>query len=251
MLDGGKPRPLTHCEYVRLTGLRPAPSAVPPGLPLSPPRELTREQVARTIVFLIDDDSFAAQTIPAVRATVKSIVERHLQPGDLAALIRTSSGNGSLEQFTSDKRILLESCERIRWRPESRGNPGMLPQTAGFVIGENMGKYLTADSVNRTLAVLRYVILALHDLPGRKALFLISQSLPYTTRYADLGPTSAPTDIGKIVDTALRSGVVVYSVDPTPLSSLSPGADYDIGQQSLAQAADQADLRLPANHGEV
>jgi len=223
------------------------------GAPLPPQgeltRELTREQVKRTMVFLIDDDSFAAQTIPAVRATVKSIVEQHLQPGDLAALIRTSSGNGSLEQFTSDQRILIESCDRIRWRPESRGNPGMLPRTTGFVIGENMGGYLTTDSVNRTLAVLRYVISALRDLPGRKTVFFVSQSLPYGTRYADPGPTSPATDIGKIVDLAVRSGVVVYSVDPTPLSSLFPGADYDIGQQSLAQAADQADLRLQQTMG--
>lgn len=252
VLDGGKPQQLTHCEYVRPAGPRPAPpvayGVAPPSSPGEVTHQLTRERVERTIVFLVDDDSFAAQTIPAARAAVKSVVEQ-LQRGDLAALIRTSSGNGSLEQFTSDKRILLESCERIRWRPESRGNPGMLPQTSGFVIGENMGRYLVMDSVNRTLAVLRYVISALRDLPGRKAVFFISQSLPYGTRYADPGPTSAATDIGEIVDMALRSGVVVYSVDPTPLSSLTPGADYGLGQQSLAQAAEQAELRFKDTMG--
>ena len=161
ILDGGRPQQITQCEYVRLANPGLAAPAVPQqrgslAPPLAPIHELTREQVQRTIVFLLDDESFAATTIPAVRESVRSTIERSVQPGDLAALIRTSSGNGSLEQFTSDKRVLLESAERVRWRPEGRANPGILPQTSGYVVGEDMGKYLVADSEKRTTAVLHY-----------------------------------------------------------------------------------------------
>jgi VWFA-related protein len=239
--DGGKQQQLTNCEYVRLATPGPVLPAIPPGKrslaspPAAADHALTREQVQRTIVFLLDDESFAATTIPAVREAVRNTIERSLQPGDLAALIRTSSGNGSLEQFTSDKRILLESAEKIRWTPGSRANPGLLPQISGAVVGESkgMGNYRVDDSVRRTKMALRYVISALRDLPGGKAIFLISQSLPLGMHYAD--PASlTPTDIGRLVDEALRAGVVIYSIDPTPLSSLTPDASYDVTRDYTA-----------------
>ena len=240
VLDGDKRQEITNFEYVRLAAPGSAPQAAPQGRghlasPTVAAHELTREQVQRTIVFLLDDESFAAATIPAVREAVRSTVERNIQPGDLAALIRTSSGNGSLEQFTSDKRVLLESTGKIRWTPGSRGNSGMLPETSGFVVGENSGGYLVQDSIKRTTVVLRYVISAFRDLPGRKAIFFISQSLPLGRAYNN--PTSAneeATPIGKLVDEALRAGVVVYSVDPTPLSSLTPDAGYDVTRDYTA-----------------
>ncbi len=249
VLDDGEPQQLTSCEYIRLVGVgrEPAVARPPQGRP-TPSRaafgELTPEQVRRTIVFLVDDESFAPTAVPVVRQAIKSLIEQRLEPGDLAALIRTSSGSGSLEQFTTDRRVLLESCERVRWRPESRGNPGLLPQTSGFVFGEEMGSYLVADSINRTTAVLKYVISALRELPGRKAIIFLSQSLPSGPKYSVGGRLSAATDLGALVDSALRAGVVIYGIDPTPLSSLTPGADYDVTRDALAQAAGQSPFRL-------
>jgi len=238
VLDEGESQQLTSCEYIQLARAGPAPATAQPMQVPQPSHaatgELTPEQVRRTIVFLVDDESLAPQAIPVVREVIKGVIERRLQPGDLAALIRTGSGNSSLEQFTADRRVLLESCERVRWRPGSRGNPGMLPQTSGFVFGEEMGKYLVSDSLKRTSEVLKYVISALGDLPGRKSIIFISQSLLIGTTYS-LGGDA--TDVGKLVDSALRAGVVIYSIDPTPLSSLSPGADYDVTRDRLAEAA--------------
>ena len=237
LLDAGKRQQLTHCEYIRGAAPGVAARAVPrrqgrqSPVALPPPatHELSREQVRRSIVFLLDDESFAPTTIPAIREAVQSAIERNVQPGDLAALIRTSSGSSSLEQFTSDRRVLLESAGKIRWRPASRGNPGMLPQVSGYVVGEGMSSYVVQRSQNRTTAVLRYVMSALRELPGRKAIFFISQSLPIGKSYFDLNSAgNGATEVGKLVDEALRAGVVIYSVDPTPLSSLTRDASYDV-----------------------
>ena len=238
VLDEGEPQQLTSCEYIQLARAGPAAATAEPTQVPQPPRaatgDLTPERVRRTIVFLVDDESLAPEAIPVVREAIKGVIERRLQPGDLAALIRTGSGNGSLEQFTADRRVLLESCERVRWRPGSRGNPGALRQTSGFVFGEEMGGYIVVDSMERTGAALKYVISALRDLPGRKSIFFISQSLLFGRKYS-LG--GGATDVGKLVDSALRAGVVIYSIDPTPLSSLTPGADYDATRDRLAEAA--------------
>jgi hypothetical protein len=51
------------------------------------------------------------------------------------------------------------------------------------------------------------------------------------------------------VDRALRAGVVIYGIDPTPLSSLTPGADYDVTRDAVAQAAEQPGSRLDAVTG--
>ena len=248
VLDSGKPQQITSCVYIRSALPRSAlrPSAQRHDDPLTPPagvtRELTPEQVRRSIVFLIDDESFGPDTVPTVRRAVKDIIERGIQPGDLVAIIRTSSGSGSLEQFTSDKRVLLESCEKIRWRPGSRGNPGNLPQITGYVAGgARSGKYIVQRSAERTQLVLDYVISALRNFPGRKSIFFLSQSFVSGGSYA--GAASGATDVGKLVDQALRAGVVIYGIDPTPLSSLTPGADYDLtGQYNLQFGAGGAQM---------
>ena len=238
LLDGGKLQQLTHCEYVR----SPTPTALPSAspwkaaseLPTVIPPALSRQQVDRGIVYLVDDESFASEVVPAVRRAIKSTVEQDLHAGDLVALIRTSSGNGVLEQFTTDRRVLLASCNSIRWRPESRGNPGMLPQVSGRIVGEGSSGYLVGRSMDRTATVMRYVISALRDLPGRKAIVLVSQSFPFGLNYANPA-TRVANDVGKLVDLALRASVVVYSIDPTALSSLTPGADYDLTRDYTAQ----------------
>ena len=240
LLDGGKPQQIVNCEYIPLAGPRPDAPTVSP-MPNHRPAPRVNEVtplprlVRRSIVFLLDDESFSATAIPAVRQAVKNAIERDFQPGDLVALIRTSSGTGSLDQFTADKEVLLESAAKIRWRPESRGNPGMLPQLDGHLMNDSlwMGRYLVAESERRTKSVLAFVIKALSELPGRKAIFLISQSLPLWEVYANPN-TSAATEVGKMVDEALRAGVVIYCTDPTPLSSLTPGADFDLMRDSVA-----------------
>src|ERR1019366_7907859 len=59
-------------------------------------------------------------------------------------------------------------------------------------------------------------------------------SLPIGSQIVTPGTLDA-TEIGKLVDEALRAGVVVYSLDPTPLSSLTPDASYDLTREYTAQ----------------
>jgi VWFA-related protein len=243
ILDGGKSQQLTSCEYIRLvnpeTARVTAAAAAPSSrgltsIPAAGAQQLTREETQRSIVFLVDDLSFQPPTIPSVREALVSAIQQNLRPTDMAALIRTSSGNSSLEQFTSDRRVLLESVTKISWRPEGSGNPGIM-RLAG-PLAHVSGVNGTAN--NRTVQVIQYVISAMRDLPGRKAIFLISQSLAIGGGYT--GPRSDMASVlGVLVDRALRSGVVIYSVDPTPLSSLTVDASYDETGDILAMQSRQ------------
>jgi VWFA-related protein len=234
VLDGGDPQQLTSCEFARLARSNPTAQgalashqggAAPNSTPFS---SASRAEAARTLLFLVDDESLAATTLSAVHAALKSVIGKNLQPGDLAAVVRSSSGNISPGQFTSDKRLLLESAANIRWQPGSRANPGVLPQTTGPVIGEVNGASIADDSEDRTVHALRDSISVLQDLPGRKAIVLISQSLFIGTNYASRDGSRDATCVGQLVDKALRAGVVIYAADPTPLSPLIPDASYNL-----------------------
>ena len=38
-----------------------------------------------------------------------------MQEGDLVAIIRTGAGIGTLQQFTSDNRIVYAAIEKVKW----------------------------------------------------------------------------------------------------------------------------------------
>ncbi|HQU86436.1 MAG TPA: VWA domain-containing protein, partial [Pyrinomonadaceae bacterium] len=76
--------------------------------------QLRPEQVRRTIALVVDDLGLSAESIQSVKKALKKFVDEQMQPNDLVAIIRTGSGIGSLQQFTSDKNLLYLAIEKIR-----------------------------------------------------------------------------------------------------------------------------------------
>jgi len=76
--------------------------------------------VRRTIVLVVDDLGLSFESMSSVRHDLKRFVERQIQPGDLVAIVRTSGGMGALDQFTTDRGVLLEAVDRLRWYPAGR-----------------------------------------------------------------------------------------------------------------------------------
>ncbi len=126
LIEDGKSRSITEFSFVstanvsnvsaesKTTSPESKPSAnespaAPPPAPLAPGR--ARSTIAR----LVDDVGLSFQSTAYVRQALVKFVDEQMQPGDLVAVIRTSGGAGSLQQFTSDKRQLRAAVERIRW----------------------------------------------------------------------------------------------------------------------------------------
>src|ERR1017187_8747953 len=125
VLIDGKPQPLTHFSYVRLSTEAPTTASVPAAktgtvLPPPPSAQLRPEDVRRTVVLMVDDLGLSFESMAFVRSSLRKFIENQLQPGDLVAVLRTGSGSGALQQFTADKRVLLSVIDGLRWNPHGR-----------------------------------------------------------------------------------------------------------------------------------
>jgi VWFA-related protein len=84
-----------------------APPIVSPILPI--------DKVRRTLVFIVDDYSMSFQQTQFARMALQKFVERQMQTGDLVSIMRTKTGEGALQLFSSDKRQLFSMTKNIQW----------------------------------------------------------------------------------------------------------------------------------------
>lgn len=183
-------------------------------------RTLSPGDVRRTIVFLVDDESLAPEIVPLVRRGIQTILENSLQPGDVAAVIPTSGGEGALEQFAGDQRILLAATAQIRWLPGGRGL--LVFQGDSLPMDRRDARFLAVDSYSRRWNAILRVMSAIGSLPGEKAVILISQGWLTADRTWVLSskwdlPIATPT--GDLVDRAIRAGATIYVMRSTPRPS--------------------------------
>jgi VWFA-related protein len=235
ILENGKPQKITNFSYVEVTPkdqLTPESNAdtqknstkkqefIPPF-----PTNLKPEQIRRTIALVIDDLGLSFGSMSSVRAALKKFVDEQMQTGDLVAIIRTGSGAGFLQQFTSDKRILYAAIERVRWNPAGLGKVNVfqpvdpsdlgatgsaiadigggidpvIDQTTALIQNQQKESQRQMDEIRSqiyqynedvfavgTLGAINYVVKGMDKLPGRKAVVLFSEGFKlYTQDYYD------------------------------------------------------------------
>jgi VWFA-related protein len=247
LLDG-KPQTIAVFNFIEAGG--PAPPAAAPRQPAVPrkleaarPPEPTapikREEVRRSVVLFVDDLSMSAETVPRVRAGLRKFIERQLQPGDLAAIVRASAGLGALQDFTTDRNLLLAAANHLRWNPSGRGeaeayqvqvNPAELA-----ALNTPLGSLESISRVeNYTVATASSLWRLMHgmtSLPGRKSVVILSDTLPIRTpdEIGPWGTREAGSGTGglilasmrRVVDESVRAGVVLYAIDTRGLNSLT------------------------------
>ncbi len=256
LLDG-KPQTIAYCNFVQAGGsVSATPVAVVPpsvprrleaALPPMPVTPLKREQVRRTVVFFVDDLSMSSESVPAVRNGLRKFIEQQLQPGDLAAIVRASAGLGALQDLTNDRRLLLAAAGQVRWSPLGRGGMSAYTQagtnpSADLAMGTSLGQEENISRIrNYTVAVtssLRRLIHGMRDLPGRKSVVILSDSLPIRTPddIVPFGNSAGAPAVGsgaggpilaamrRIIDECVRAGVVIYAIDTRGLNSFRAAA---------------------------
>src|ERR1043166_3139203 len=224
-VPGSTPQPVT-------TDTKKTPGVVP-YVPVKP------NESRRTIAFVVDDLGLSAESMAQVRKQLRKFVAEQLQPNDLVAIIRTGGEMGALQQFTNDKRILTRAADQLRWNICSR---------MGLYVFSPVGRQnalpsCTYRSYFSTLKTLRFIVDAMGYLPGRKSMVLLSDSIPRESQDEflmdqgvdesgggndDQSPVPDSTNylqsLQKIAEKAIRSSVVIYSVDTQGLQHTGPTA---------------------------
>lgn len=222
-------------------------------MPDVPPDRLRPEEVRRTIALVVDDLGLSFSSTHFVRRALKQFVDQQMQPGDLVAVIRTSGGIGALQQFTSDRRQLYAAIDHVKWYPGGRSQVGAFAPIAPPTPGK-FGPQVDAQNKDLeesrsdlfsvgTLGAISYVVRGLTDLPGRKAVLLISDGFKISDRDPLSHTTSNDRTLQKLqqlIDQAGRASVVIHTINAAGLQALSLRAG-----DSLADAGNLPGVRTP------
>lgn len=188
------------------------------------------------MAIVVDDLGLSFESIAGARRALTKFVNDEVGPGDLVAILRTSGGVGTLQQFTTDKRLLHAAIGRLNWTVLSRSGvtafapvvPGGFlfpPATSGTaeVEDENsMDGLRTSMSATGSLGALDYVIRGVETLPGRKSVVFVSEGMRLFTKpegMATQGAGRVWNTFTRVMDRANRAGVVVYTMDARGLVS--------------------------------
>jgi VWFA-related protein len=214
VLQDGKPQAITNFSFV---DARQAPAATgqaarrddPPPPPATSYRKRTFRPSGRILALVVDDLGLSFESIAHVRSSLRSFVETRMQPDDLVAVIRTGAGMGSLQQFTSDKQLLLQAIDRVKFNSLGRVGIGTFAPLgsgdagAGASVSQERQSALAAGSTG----AIRYVLEGLRELPGRKSVILFSEDMRI--------PSGA--SLKRLTDAANRASVVIHGIDPRGL----------------------------------
>jgi len=174
----GRPQQIVGSSYVDWSG------------PPAPPDQSIRLQGSRRnddrrIVFLVDDLNLSVESATAVRQLLRRYVERQMQPRDEASVVRTFSGAGTDQRFTSDRQALAAIVDRIQPQP-------FTPPAAShslFSVG--------------TIGILQLALDGLRAVPGRKSVILFTEA--HSVR---------STALDSLIEKADRGFAVFYAIDP-------------------------------------
>ena len=243
--ENGEKQKISNFSFVagaRSTDEAEKPVAADGNIP-APPKVVRPEQVRRTIALVVDDLTLSFESAYQTRRALKKFVDDQMQDGDLVAIIRTGSGIGALQQFTTDKRQLYAAIERVRWNPLGRGNIGAFApiEPTPLEIAKATGDSTVSDediqqeknAINSfedfrgsifatgTLGALRFIVTGMGELPGRKSVIMFSDGFRLLERdsqgFSDGGRVLE--FLRQIVDLANRSSVVFYTVDARGLQT--------------------------------
>ncbi len=221
---------------------------------------LSSARVGRTIAIVVDDLTLSFASVYYTRQALKKFVGDQMQSGDQVAIIRTGGGVGSLQQFTSDKALLMAAIEKIRWNPfggsvdalasvsqnntdlterfgnESEqmasGNPKQYTlvhphenvdqvQAAAKNDSRNSAAQEAGIYMQTSLGAIKYVIAGMESLPGRKAMMLFSDGITIQSDSEKSRASSVLDYLRDLTDTANRSSVVVYTFDTKGMQSMA------------------------------
>ena len=245
VVEGGRTMEVRQAVYVDTArGASPPPPSSQPVVlapPATAPGQARRPSISdapvadrtRIIAIVVDDLGLSFESTHHVRRMLTKFVDEQVRPGDLVAILRTSTGAGALQQFTTDRRLLRGAVDRIRWTIFSRSGISAFapivadPAAAGSGTAEvdnerSLEGLRTEMLAAGSLGALEFVIRGVESLPGRKSVVFVSEGMRLMERqkgFASSGSGRVWRAFTRVMDRANQAGVVVYTMDPRGLAT--------------------------------
>jgi len=255
--EDGKKQAITSFAYISNVPASPVTATKPGDGPL-PPRPINPNEPHRTIAFVVDDLGISAESMAQVRKQLRKFVNEQLQPNDLVAIIHTGGEMGALQQFTNDKRLLSRAADQLRWNMCNRVGITAMPILGSGGYQSLCGHYSMIATINALRFILdsmsylpgrKSMVFMSDSLPvedqddlnflrdirsggadglkgggdGMKG-GAISPAMAPAGDDSDLGFNDArnySAALRKVAEKAIRSSVVIYSVDTQGLQTTS------------------------------
>ena len=251
VIENKRPVSVKQAIYVPLVGTAGA-SASAAALPVNGEASAAAPKtVNRVMALVVDDLSLSLRSAADVRSGLHKFIDTQIQPGDLVAILRTGAGMGTLQLFTTDKRLLHAAAERVRWNVVGRGGVDVLPIEKSFSASVPRGpgsaaldsmspeSHSTADThvpdkhdsieglrdsiiTGGSLGTLEVAVRSLQRLPGRKSVVFFSDGLDLSDM---MGEPRIYGAVSRLMNSANRAGVVLYTLDTRGLMIISPHAE--------------------------
>ena len=252
VFQDGKPQKILSVSYINTEvpkvtaeGKRSAETGQPP----APSPRTNSATAGRILTFVIDDGSCASSYVGlnASRDALVKFINEQMQVNDLVAIYQTRGGSSTLQHYTSDKSHLLRVARKIRWYPPrgicnenggdffERARPTTFMKPGGQIRSAEsdadrksrgqIEKTMRENQVVGLFGVLGYIIRGLQRVPGRKTVFILSDSIPVMLPELETrGPAGNPTvlmtpavanadAVARLVDLANRASVVFNTID--------------------------------------
>jgi VWFA-related protein len=222
----------------------------------------------RRVIFFVDDMSLRKPVRKALIDNGNALLD-HLQPGDLATVIRPTGRNRVPQPFTTDtaavRGALAEAIESCKLRFTDLDEFASSGDRADRMYGAADERYeqslyaqRSSERVQQRLAQLRALVASMAGVEGRKMLVLLTDGLPSipgriginAIDQMRLGVDRPVTEWGPIGDfnplidelarTAAANGVTIYAIEPqVPLDKGTIGGSASSKATRNTQSATQ------------
>lgn len=254
LLENNKPQELSFFSIVRIPGRNEAPKSSAATAETRPKTEAERrmETPSRTVVLYVDTLHLSIQSLLRIKQELRKFIDQNLTDQDLTAIVSSGGSLGAVEQFTRDRRILRYAVDRLSARPNARPTlftpylssmidrndrealqvgisiysqeeniPPNDPMIVSMVQARARQTLSEATYLRRaSLITLREVVDRVADLPGQRLVVLVSDGFTLM----DQGGSMDNGDLQSVTSRAVRSGVVIYSIDA---KGLAPSSFFD------------------------
>jgi VWFA-related protein len=183
----------------------------------TPPPGDTRYRDKRLIVLYFDPSAISPLDQMRAYANALKWVDSQMTPADVVAIITFQSGAVRVRQdFTANRALLREVIQTLVFGDDANadGIPDPLPGTA---FGQDEGEF-NIFNTDRQLSALQTAVTMLRPLPEQKSLIFFASGLR-------LNGTDNQAQLRATVNAAIRSNVVIHTIDARGLVATPPLGD--------------------------